>query len=96
MTVPQAELKETDAGLIPESEGWFVLNAAEGAAGDRLHEALTALAAAQEKRWKTGGAGVKAETFVLRDAAIGPDVRSGLYTVARIVLDAASEAPDDQ
>ncbi len=71
-----------------------VLNAAEGAAGDRLHEALTALAAAQEKRWKTGGAGVKAETFVLRDAAIGPDVRSGLYTVARIVLDAASEAPE--
>ena len=27
MTVPEAELKKTDAGLIPQGEGWFVLNA---------------------------------------------------------------------
>ncbi len=27
MTVPEAELKKTDAGLIPQREGWFVLNA---------------------------------------------------------------------
>ena len=27
MTVPEAELKQTDAGLIPQGEGWFVLNA---------------------------------------------------------------------
>ena len=27
MTVPEAELKSTDAGLIPQGEGWFVLNA---------------------------------------------------------------------
>ena len=27
MTVPEAELKRTDAGLIPQGEGWFVLNA---------------------------------------------------------------------
>src|SRR5262249_10674920 len=27
MTVPEAELKKTDVGLIPEGEGWFVLNA---------------------------------------------------------------------
>ncbi len=26
-TVPEAELKQTDAGLIPQGEGWFVLNA---------------------------------------------------------------------
>ena len=29
MTVPEAELKRTDAGLIPQGEGWFVLNARE-------------------------------------------------------------------
>jgi quercetin dioxygenase-like cupin family protein len=27
MTVPEAELKKTDAGLVPQGEGWFVLNA---------------------------------------------------------------------
>lgn len=27
MTVPEAALKETGVGLIPEGEGWFVLNA---------------------------------------------------------------------
>jgi quercetin dioxygenase-like cupin family protein len=27
VTVPEAELKQTDAGLIPQGEGWFVLNA---------------------------------------------------------------------
>jgi quercetin dioxygenase-like cupin family protein len=26
-TVPEAELKRTDAGIIPQGEGWFVLNA---------------------------------------------------------------------
>ena len=26
-SVPEAELKQTDAGLIPQGEGWFVLNA---------------------------------------------------------------------
>jgi hypothetical protein len=25
--VPEAKLKQTDAGLVVESEGWFVLNA---------------------------------------------------------------------
>ena len=25
--VPEAQLKETDAGLMPESEGWYVVNA---------------------------------------------------------------------
>ena len=27
MTLPEAELKATEAGLIPQGEGWFVLNA---------------------------------------------------------------------
>ena len=27
MAVPEAELKKTDDGLIPQGEGWFVLNA---------------------------------------------------------------------
>ena len=27
MNVPEAELEETDAGLVPRGEGWFVLNA---------------------------------------------------------------------
>jgi len=27
MTVPEAELKKTDAGRIPQGDGWFVLNA---------------------------------------------------------------------
>ena len=26
-SVPESELKQTDAGLIPQGEGWFVLNA---------------------------------------------------------------------
>ena len=29
MTVPEAELKKTDAGLVPQGEGWFVLNASD-------------------------------------------------------------------
>ena len=28
--VPEAELKQTEAGLVPDSEGWFVINAREG------------------------------------------------------------------
>ena len=28
-SVPEAQLKTTDAGLIPQGEGWFVLNARE-------------------------------------------------------------------
>jgi quercetin dioxygenase-like cupin family protein len=27
MTVPEARLEQTDAGLVPQGEGWFVLNA---------------------------------------------------------------------
>lgn len=31
MSVPEATLKETEAGLMPEGEGWFVLNARDAA-----------------------------------------------------------------
>jgi uncharacterized cupin superfamily protein len=30
--VPEARLVETDAGLVPEGEGWFILNVADSAA----------------------------------------------------------------
>ena len=29
MTVPEAELRQTEHGLVPEGDGWFVLNARE-------------------------------------------------------------------
>ena len=29
MTVPEAKLTEADAGVVPEGEGWFILNIAE-------------------------------------------------------------------
>lgn len=32
MPVPEAPLKETDAGLVPDGEGWFVLNLADAPA----------------------------------------------------------------
>jgi uncharacterized cupin superfamily protein len=31
MTVPEAKLAESGAGLVPESEGWFIVNFAEAA-----------------------------------------------------------------
>jgi uncharacterized cupin superfamily protein len=31
MAVPEAPLRKTDAGLVPEGEGWFVVNARESA-----------------------------------------------------------------
>ena len=43
MTVPEAELKETETGLVPEGEGWFVLNARDAAwwRSDELGQATT-------------------------------------------------------
>lgn len=31
MNVPEAQLKETETGLVPEGEGWFVVNARDAA-----------------------------------------------------------------
>jgi uncharacterized cupin superfamily protein len=41
--VPQARLTETNAGLVPEGEGWFVLNARDAAwwTSDELGQATT-------------------------------------------------------
>jgi uncharacterized cupin superfamily protein len=43
MSVPEASLKQTDAGLIPEGDGWFVLNARDAAwwRSDELGQATT-------------------------------------------------------
>ena len=43
MSVPEATLKETDAGLVPEGEGWFVLNARDASwwRSDELGQATT-------------------------------------------------------
>jgi uncharacterized cupin superfamily protein len=43
VSVREATLKETDAGLLPEGEGWFVLNARDAAwwRSDELGQATT-------------------------------------------------------
>ncbi|MGH3085629.1 MAG: cupin domain-containing protein [Gaiellaceae bacterium] len=43
MSVPEAELKKTDEGLVPEGEGWFVVNARDAAwwRSDELGQATT-------------------------------------------------------
>ncbi len=43
MSVPEAELKQTDTGLVPEGDGWFVLNARDAAwwKSDDLGQATT-------------------------------------------------------
>jgi len=47
--VLEADLQETDVGLVPASSGWFVLNARRAVrvgAGDALPRRLAALLAA--------------------------------------------------
>jgi uncharacterized cupin superfamily protein len=43
VSVPEARLKQTDAGLVPEGHGWFVLNARDAAwwRSDELGQATT-------------------------------------------------------
>ena len=36
--VPEAELEQTEAGLVPASEGWFVMNAQTGAGSAAMGE----------------------------------------------------------
>ncbi|MEO8315245.1 MAG: glycosyl transferase family 36, partial [Pseudomonadota bacterium] len=64
-----------------------LLNTAAGADGDALRSALEPLVGAQQARLKAEPAAVKAELFALRDDAIGDDLRNGLLTVARVLLD---------
>ena len=66
-----------------------LLNTAIGVDGDALHSALEPLISAQQAQLKADTAAVKAELFVLRDSAIGNDLRNGLITVARVLLEGA-------
>ena len=69
-----------------------LLNCADGDAGDTLHAALAPLASAQQAQLKADGHLPKAELFALREHAISADVRDGLFTAARVLLDLASTA----
>ncbi|MEP6899460.1 MAG: glycosyl transferase family 36, partial [Rhodanobacter sp.] len=60
---------------------------------DALQRALDPLATAQQARLKGDAALPKAELFVLRDHAISDDLRGGLLTAARVLLDSAHPAP---
>ncbi|KRE85950.1 glycosyl transferase family 36 [Rhodanobacter sp. Soil772] len=62
------------------------------AAGDARQAALDPLVRAQQARLKADDQLPKAELFALRDDAIGEDLRNGLLTVARVVLDEAQPA----
>ena len=65
-----------------------LLNIATGAAGDALHSALEPLVSTQQAQLKTDTAAVEAELIALRDSAINDDLRNGLLTVARVLIDA--------
>jgi cellobiose phosphorylase len=70
-----------------------LLNTAAGAAADALQAALEPLVSAQQARLQTDEAAPKAELFYLRDDALTDDLRHGLLTVARVLLDEAKPAP---
>jgi cyclic beta-1,2-glucan synthetase len=63
---------------------------ADGAAGDDLHATLAPLVRAQQAQLKADAALPKVELFALREQAIDADLRDGLLTAARLVLDAAT------
>ncbi len=64
-----------------------LLNTAIGAAGDVLYSALEPMMSAQQALLKADTPAVKAELFTLRDDAISDDLRNGLLTQARVLLD---------
>jgi cellobiose phosphorylase len=70
-----------------------LLNTADSAEGNALHSALTALVGTQQAQLKSDDRLPKAELFALRDNAVGDDLRNGLLTVARVVLDVAATEP---
>jgi len=65
-----------------------LLNTAAGTVGDALHRALEPLVSVQQTQLKTDTAAVKAELIALRDSAISDDLRNGLLTAARVLIDA--------
>jgi len=58
-------------------------------AGGDVFDALQKAVDAQRETLKSPADATKVEAFALRDNAIGDDLRDGLATVARVVLDAA-------
>lgn len=64
-----------------------LLNTAAGADADALHRALAPLVSAQQALITTDRASVKAELFALRDDALSDELRNGLLTAARVLLD---------
>ena len=64
-----------------------LLNTATGADGDTLHKALGPIVSAHQAHLTTDATAVKAELFALRESVIGDDLRNGLLTVTRVLLD---------
>ncbi|HEY1588671.1 MAG TPA: glycosyl transferase family 36, partial [Rhodanobacter sp.] len=60
--------------------------------GDALQSTLDPLVGTQQAQLKAGDQLPKAELFALRGSAISDDLRNGLLTVARVVLDDAQSA----
>ncbi|TPG46724.1 glycosyl transferase family 36 [Rhodanobacter glycinis] len=69
-----------------------LLNTADGTAGDALHAALAPLVSAQQAQLKADGHLPRTELFALREQAISDDLRDGLLTAARVLLDPAAAA----
>ncbi len=70
-----------------------LLNTADDAAGDALHEALAPLAGAQQVQLKAAADLPKAELFALRQSALNDELRDGLLTAARVLLNPADAEP---
>ena len=70
-----------------------LLNTADGADGDALHSVLATLVSTQQVQLKADEQLPKAELFALRDNANSDDLRHGLLTVARVMLDDAETTP---
>ena len=70
-----------------------LLNSATGADGDALQSVIASLVSTQQALLKASDQPPKAELFALRDAAISDDLRNGLLTVARVVLDDVPPTP---
>ncbi|OOG43610.1 glycosyl transferase family 36 [Rhodanobacter sp. C05] len=70
-----------------------LLNGADGTDGDALHGVIASLVSTQQALLKASDQLPKAELFALRDNAISDDLRNGLLTVARVVLDDTPPTP---
>jgi cellobiose phosphorylase len=70
-----------------------LLNTAVGDAGDAVDAALAPLASAQQAQLKAGAELPKAELFAMRQSALSDELRDGLLTAARVLLDPADAAP---